>query len=405
MQTGLFRPTETHTVTDLTRYIRELFEVDYRLQDVWVEGEVSNLSRPGSGHVYFSMKDAGAQIRCVLWRGTAQQLTVAFKDGDVIVAHGRIGVYEQQGNYQLYVDAIQSAGGVGDLYRQFELLKAKLQAEGLFDAARKRTLPKVPRGVGLVTSPTGAALRDMLNVMARRWPMLHVILSPTAVQGEDAPQQIVAALHRLLARPDIDAIIVARGGGSIEDLWAFNDERVARAIAAAPVPVVSGVGHETDFTIADFVADVRAPTPSAAAELITPSRDDFIQTLDAFSSRLREVMDLRLNNARSSLEMNLRALGRLSPRVRLEQLRGRLDTMDQSLASLLSHRIDVWRERVTGVAARLSALHPSAVLKRGYAIVQHGKTGKLVWSVKQVKAGDRLRVQVSDGQFGVRVES
>ena len=235
MQMEMFGRPEAYTVSDLTRYIRDMFEVDYRLQDVWVQGEVSNLSRPASGHVYFSLKDAGAQIRCVMWRTAAQQ-SAAVRDGDVVVAHGRVSVYEPQGSYQLYVDVIQPAGGVGDLYRQFELLKARLQAEGLFDAGRKRPLPELPRRIGIVTSPTGAALRDLLNVLTRRWPLLEVVVAPTQVQGEAAPPQIVAALKRLYARGDLDAIVVARGGGSIEDLWAFNDERVARAIAAAPVP-------------------------------------------------------------------------------------------------------------------------------------------------------------------------
>ncbi len=404
MQTDLFGQPEAYTVSDLTRYIREVFEVDYRLQDVWVQGEVSNLSRPASGHVYFSLKDAGAQIRCVMWRSAAQQLTVTLSEGDAILAHGRVSVYEAQGNYQLYVDALRSAGGVGDLYRQFELLKAKLQAEGLFDAGRKRPLPALPERIGIVTSPTGAALRDMLNVLARRWPLLEAILAPTQVQGEDAPPQIVAALKRLYARKDVDAIIVARGGGSIEDLWAFNDERVARAIAAAPVPVISGVGHETDFTIADFVADVRAPTPSAAAELITPNRDEFLQTIDAQAARLSEIMDARLRAARSALEANLRALGHLSPQARLAAIRQRWGDVDASLSAALGHRLEVWRERIDGLSARLNALSPLAVLERGYAVVRHEVTGQIVRSVKQVKTGEPLRVRVSDGEFGARSE-
>ncbi len=404
MQPDLFGQPEAYTVSDLTRYIREMFEVDYRLQDVWVQGEVSNLSRPGSGHVYFSLKDAGAQIRCVMWRSAAQQQTVAFKDGDAIVAHGRVGVYETQGNYQLYVDVIRSAGGVGDLYRQFELLKARLQAEGLFDAYRKRPLPKLPQRVGIVTSPTGAALRDMLNVMSRRWPLLEVILAPTPVQGADAPPHIVAALQRLYARRDLDAIIVARGGGSIEDLWAFNDERVARAIFDAPLPVISGIGHETDFTIADFVADVRAPTPSAAAELIAPNRDDFLMTIDGHAARLNELMDDRLRDTRSALEMAVRALQHLSPQARVANTRQRLQDVREALATALSHRLELWRERIEGQAARLNALSPLAVLERGYAVVHHEKTGQIVRSVKQVKAGDRLQVRVSDGEFRARGE-
>ncbi|HJW82909.1 MAG TPA: exodeoxyribonuclease VII large subunit [Anaerolineae bacterium] len=403
MQMELFGQPEAYTVSDLTRYIREMFEVDYRLQDVWVQGEVSNLSRPASGHVYFSLKDAGAQIRCVMWRTAAQQ-SAAVRDGDVVVAHGRVSVYESQGSYQLYVDVIQPAGGVGDLYRQFELLKAKLQAEGLFDAGRKRPLPGLPRRIGIVTSPTGAALRDLLNVLSRRWPLLEVIVAPTQVQGEAAPPQIVAALKRLFARGDLDAIIVARGGGSIEDLWAFNDERVARAIAAAPVPVISGVGHETDFTIADFVADVRAPTPSAAAELVSPSRDDYLMTLDAHSARLSETMRERLDTLRARLDAGLRALGHLSPQARLVHDRQRLDDLSESFTAALGHRIALWRERLAGAAARLNALSPLAVLDRGYAVVRQAKTGTIVRSVKQAKAGDRLNVRVSDGEFEVRSE-
>jgi len=404
MQIDLFGQPEVYTVSDLTRTIRELLEVDYRLQDVRVQGEVSNLSRPGSGHVYFSLKDAGAQIRCVMWRSAAQQQSAVFKEGDAIVAHGRVGVYEAQGNYQLYVDAIQSAGGVGDLYRQFELLKARLQAEGLFDAERRRPLPELPKRIGIVTSPTGAALRDMLNVLSRRWPLLEVILVPTLVQGDDAPSQIVAALKRLYARKDVDAIVVARGGGSIEDLWAFNDERVARAIFAAPVPVISGVGHETDFTIADFVADVRAPTPSAAAELLTPNRDDTLLTIDAYAARLNEVIDTRLRDARSVLAMNVRALQHLSPRARLSNIRQRFRALNEALQAALGHGLELWRERIEGASARLNALSPLAVLDRGYAVVRHEKTGKIVRSVKQVKIGDRLQVRVSDGEFGARGE-
>ena len=404
MQMDMFGQPEAYSVSDLTRYIREMLETDYRLQDVWVQGEVSNLSRPGSGHVYFSLKDAGAQIRCVIWRSAAQLMTVALREGEAIVAHGRVSVYEQQGNYQLYVDAVQSAGGIGDLYRQFELLKAKLQAEGLFDAERKRPLPELPRRIGIVTSPTGAAIRDMLNVISRRWPLLEVILAPTQVQGDDAPPQIVAALRRLYARRDLDAIIVARGGGSIEDLWAFNDERVARAIVAAPVPVVCGVGHETDFTIADFVADVRAPTPSAAAELVTPSRDDTLLTVDAYAARLKERLQDRLDAARSSLTMHTRALQHLSPQTRLATIRERLSDLSGSLATALLHTVELWRERVDGQAARLSALGPLAVLERGYAIVTLTKTGAIVRSVKQVKSGDRLNVRVTDGEFGAQGE-
>ncbi len=318
MQASLFSQPETLTVTDLTRYIREMFEMDYRLQDVWVQGEISNFSRPSSGHVYFSLKDSGAALKCVMWRTAVTAAVKRLREGDAIVAHGKLGVYEPQGTYQLYVDAIQTAG-VGDLYQQFERLKAQLQAEGLFESDRKRPLPGIVRTIGIVTSPTGAALQDMLNIIGRRWPLLRIVLSPTPVQGSDAPPKIIAALKRLYQRDDLDAIIIGRGGGSIEDLWCFNDENVARTIAQSPIPIVSGVGHEVDFTIADFVADVRAPTPSAAAELITPDQTEVRSMLDGAAQELTSLMSDRLRNTRLSLAANERVLQHLSPRVTTAQ--------------------------------------------------------------------------------------
>ncbi|MCK4449981.1 MAG: exodeoxyribonuclease VII large subunit, partial [Anaerolineae bacterium] len=252
---------EPYTVSQLTGHIRRLIEDDPELSDVWVEGEVSNFSRAFSGHCYFTLKDAGSQIGCVMWRSVAILQDYLPVDGDLVLAYGRVGVYEASGRYQLYVDQIRPAG-VGDLYRQFELLKARLEAEGLFAPERKRPLPGFPRCIGVVTSPTAAALRDILNVLGRRYPLAEVLLAPTQVQGDAAPPQIVAALEALNTRDDVDVIIVARGGGSLEDLWAFNDERVTRAIAGSRIPVICGVGHETDFSLVGFAADVRAPTPS-----------------------------------------------------------------------------------------------------------------------------------------------
>src|SRR5512136_487978 len=243
-QMDLFSSPAPMTVGALTRYIREMFEVDYRLQDVWVEGEVSVVSRPSSGHIYFTLKDAAAQIACVMWKSAAPMFGALLVHGGQIVAHGKVSVYEPRGSYQLYVDRVQSKG-LGDLHAQFELLKARLEAEGLFAPERRRPLPEFPHCMGVVTSPTGAVIRDICNILARRWPLVQVILAPTQVQGQDAPPQIVAALDALYRRDDLDLIIVARGGGSLEDLWAFNDERVARKIADSPVPVVSGVGRQT----------------------------------------------------------------------------------------------------------------------------------------------------------------
>ena len=250
------------SVTDLTRYLRELLESDELLQDVWVQGEVSNLSRPASGHLYLTLKDDSASLRCVMWRNAVLRQGFVPRDGDAIQVHGAISIYEAGGQYQLYADIFRPAGE-GALFQEFLRLKALLETEGLFDPQRKRPIPSRPRCIGIVTSPTGAALQDMLNTLKRRYPLVEVVLAPTPVQGDAAPLGIITALHDVVRVANPDVIILARGGGSIEDLWAFNDERVARAIAASPVPVITGVGHETDFTIADFVSDLRAPTPTA----------------------------------------------------------------------------------------------------------------------------------------------
>ncbi len=403
MQASLFAQPEAITVTDLTRYIRELFEVDYRLQDVWVQGEVSNLSRPSSGHVYFSLKDSGASIKCVMWRNTVTAQVHRLRDGDAIVAHGKIGIYEPQGVYQLYVDKLQTAG-VGDLYQQFELLKVKLEAEGLFDPDRKRPLPETVRAVGLVTSPTGAALQDMLTVIGRRWPLMRIVLSPTPVQGDDAPPKIIAALRRLYRRTDMDAIIVARGGGSIEDLWCFNDEAVARTIAQSPVPIVSGVGHEVDFTIADFVADVRAPTPSAAAELITPDQAEVRTIIGGYQVELTSIVSDRIRQAHLNVQSNERALQHLSPRVKLANARQRLDDLMSKMQAVMLHDLLLQRERIKSLSAQLSAFNPLNVLARGYAVVRREATDEVVRSVAQVRLDERLLIRVSDGEFGVRRE-
>jgi exodeoxyribonuclease VII large subunit len=386
------------TVTDLTRYIRQMFELDYRLQDVWVQGEVSNLSRPSSGHVYFTLKDSGAAIKCAMWRASVTPNVHRLREGDAILAHGKISVYEVQGAYQLYVDAIQSAG-VGDLYQQFELLKAKLQAEGLFDPDRKRALPASVHAIGIVTSPTGAALQDMLNIIGRRWPLLRVVLSPTPVQGDDAPPKIIAALERLYQRDDLDAIIIARGGGSIEDLWCFNDERVARAIARSPVPTISGVGHEVDFTIADFVADMRAPTPSAAAELITPDQEEVRSTLGDYAATLDAILSDRIRQYRLRVQLNERALSHLSPRVKLANSRQRLDDASSKMQDAVLHGLVLRQERVKSLGAQLNAYNPLNVLARGYAVVRKETSGEVVRSVAQVTADERLTIRVSDGEF------
>ena len=403
-QIPLFAPETppTWSVTDLTRYLRDLLESDFNLQDVWVSGEVSNVSTPRSGHLYFTLKDANASLRCVMWKSQVARLRFLPRDGEAIEAHGKISVYEQGGQYQLYADTLRQTGE-GALYQEFLRLKAKLEAEGLFEEGRKRPIPAWPRCIGIVTSPTGAALQDMLNTLRRRYPLADVILAPTAVQGADAPAGIVAgvvALNRHSPPPDV--ILVARGGGSIEDLWAFNDEYVARAIAGSRIPVITGVGHETDFTIADFAADLRAPTPTAAAELATPDQADLRHTLAEMRSALARSLQTALQNRRWTLSDLQHRLRRHSPQTRIQNHRQRLDEWLRRAGTGLAHRLSMERARLEGTALRLEALSPLAVLERGYAVVSR-PDGEVVRSVSQVKTGDALDVRVSDGAFGVRV--
>lgn len=400
-QLSFFQP-PTWTVSDLTNYLRDLIAGDEALQDLWVMGEVSNVSRPSSGHLYFVLKDAGASLRCVMWRSQVAQQTFVPRDGDAIEAHGYVDVYLAGGQYQLYADFIRPAGE-GILFQEFLRLKARLEKEGLFDPARKRPIPKWPQRIGIVTSPTAAALRDILNTLRRRYPLVEVVLSPTPVQGEEAPLGIVQALEAVnrLVHPDV--ILLARGGGSIEDLWAFNDERVARAIVASTAPVVTGVGHETDFTIADFAADLRAPTPTAAAELVTPNRADLLVTLSEMKQRLERAMRSRLDAQRWALEDWLRRLRFRSPQARLRTDRQRLDELSHRSEVAMEHALRLQRTRLLSLEQRLAALNPRSVLERGYAVVSQ-LDGTLVRSVSQVNPDERLNVQVQDGSFGVRVE-
>lgn len=389
-------------VSQLTRYIRDLLEGDFRLQDLWLEGEVSNFSRSAAGHIYFTLKDDVSQIRCVLWRSDAARQRSLPRNGEAIVAHGRVAVYAAQGNYQFYVDAVQPAG-IGILHLAFEELKARLQAEGLFDAARKRPLPAFPRCLGIVTSPQAAALRDILHILNRRYPLVEVVLAPCLVQGDGAPEQIVAALAALSALPEVEVIIVARGGGSLEELWAFNDERVARAMAGCRVPVVSGVGHETDFTIADFVADVRAPTPTAAAALVVPDMRELRSAIWDHQRRLIAAIEERLEDARLRLQHAGRVLTRFSPEVRLARDRQRVDELLARATMLVQHRLTLAQERVRSYQLQLASLNPQATLARGYSIIRLGTTGQVVSSIAQVRPGDSLDVQVKDGSFGATV--
>ncbi len=393
-----------YTISQLTSFIRDLIEGEPALSDVWVEGEVSNFTRASSGHCYFTLKDAGAQIGCVMWRSIAQLQRYLPANGDQVLAHGRVGVYETGGRYQLYADHLEPAG-LGSLYLEFERLKARLLAEGLFAPERKRPLPRFPRRIGLVTSPAAAALRDIVTVLRRRYPLAELLLAPTLVQGEGAPAQIVAALQALAERGRVDVIIVARGGGSLEELWAFNDERVVRAIAGSPVPVICGVGHETDVSLADFAADVRAPTPSAAAELVAPDRAELRAMVAGLAAAQVEAALSLLEELRWRLADRQQALRHFSPEARVQQVRQRVDEWQARIGQAASHRLALERERLAGLSARLVSLSPLATLERGYAIVRHGPSGAIVRSPRQVSAGDALAIRVAEGEFGAEVKA
>lgn len=399
-QLPLFEP-KSWSVTNLTRYLRDLIESDLSLQDLWVYGEVSNLSQPSSGHLYFTLKDSRATIRCVMWREAVDRQPFLPRDGQAIEVHGGIGLYEAGGQYQLYADTVRPAGE-GVLYQEFLRLKARLEAEGLFDAEYKRSVPAWPRRLGIVTSPTGAALRDILQTIQRRYPAVEVILAPTPVQGDAAPVGIVNALQALNRIGQIDVILLARGGGSIEDLWAFNDERVARAVLDSKAPVITGIGHETDFTIADFTADLRAPTPTAAAEMATPNRDDLLNTLAELKSRLEYTWQTLLDTYRWSLGGLVGNLRLHSPLARLRSDRQWLDELTRRAEVNVVHQLQVQHTMVVSFDQRLTALNPLSVLKRGYAIVSR-EDGLVIRSVDQVDVGDDLDVRVSDGEIGVKV--
>lgn len=385
------------SVSQLNRYVRNLLSADSTLQDCWVEGEVSNYSQAASGHVYFTLKDDSARLSCVMWRSNVEWQTYLPEQGDAVLCHGHVSVYEARGRYQLYVDEIQPAGR-GILHLEFEALKKKLAAEGLFDEARKRPLPAHPRRIGVVTSPQAAALRDICHVLARRYALPEVILAPALVQGDEAPAQIVAALQAVNLA-EVDVVILARGGGSLEELWAFNDERVARAIAASQTPVVCGVGHETDYTIADFAADVRAPTPSAAAELVVPDGVELRQALRGLQMRLVASIGQQLSKKGHSVEQQRQTLARYSPVRIIDEYRQRVDGLAQAGQRATVHRLALARERLNSRVTQLRALDPKATLARGYAIVSRLDTRRPVTSVQHVQPGDALSVQVKDGAF------
>jgi len=389
---------EVYSVAQVATYVRELLETDVHLADLWVEGEVSNLSRSAAGHTYFTLKDESAQIRCVMFR--RQHAGTPLEDGTQVTAHGRISFFERRGELQLNVDFVQPAG-VGIWQAKLERLKAQLEEEGLFEPSRKRPLPSFPRRIGVVTSPAGAVFHDICNIVGRRWPLTEIVLAPTPVQGDEAAPAIVEALSALNSESDIDVIIVARGGGSVEELWPFNEEVVARAIYASRIPIVSAVGHETDYTIADYVADLRAPTPSAAAELVVPDRSEVSRQIRGSMVTMEGWMAGQVARHRAGADQLLLRLRRSVPNV--EQERQRLALLLGSAQSAMAQSLNGGRERLKAYALQLRSLEPRGTLARGYALVQRRADGQVVRSVSQVKGRERLDVHVADGRFPAEV--
>ncbi len=434
------------SVSELNRCIKQVLEQDNRLSDVWVRGEISNFTHHSSGHMYFTLKDRDSRLKVVMFASYNRFLRFLPKDGTKAIVRGSISAFERDGAYQLYAREMQP-DGLGSLYLAFEQLKEKLAKEGLFAPERKRPLPRFPKRVGVVTSPTGAAIRDICTTIRRRYPQAEIILSPAIVQGVEAPVSIVSAIHIINRHPDVDVLIVGRGGGSIEELWAFNDEQVARAIAASRVPVISAVGHETDVTIADFVADVRAATPTAAAELAVPHYLEWVERVKQLEARMHRAIHGSLTVQRKRLERIEQSYAMRRPQRRLEEAQQRLDDLHTRMRSAMKQLVSRRRERLqlvsqqvyryrladqaakrreqlgsslqrlqqlmlqqvrharmtwVGRVAQLDALSPLKVMQRGYSLVY--KEGQLVKSVDQFAPGDKLMIRLSDGSVAANVD-
>jgi len=387
------------SVSDLTRYLRQVIESDDVLQDVWVQGEVSNLARPGSGHIYFTLKDIGASLRCVLWRNNAIRLASLIKEGIAIEVHGNVTVYDAAGQYQMIVDGIRSKGE-GILYQEFIRLKKLLEEEGLFDPDRKLAIPLDANRIGIITSLTGASLQDVLNTIRRRNPLLNIFIVPSAVQGESAPLELISAIAemKVIVKPEL--ILIVRGGGSIEDLWVFNDENVVRAIAACEIPTITGIGHETDFTLSDFAADLRAPTPTAAAELATPKtildlKNDLKQTSEVLFSLFEQSIEQKKDQVN---EISAR-LTYISPERRIQSEWQTMDGLTRRLNSTQLFHLSIKKTRIVGLVERLTSLNPMDVIKRGYAVVTRTVDYSLITRIGQLSPGEDLSIQVQDGSI------
>ncbi len=402
-QTSLFSISQDAlSVAQFTNQIKSALENNLLFQNVWVKGEISNLSKPASGHLYFTLKDSQAALRCVMWRSQVARLLQMPKEGDAVEVKGSVTVYEKSGQYQLVTNLIRPAGE-GKLYQAFLETKQKLENEGLFDASHKRPIPYLPKTIGIVTSATGAAVRDMLHTIERRYPLARVVLAPATVQGDAAAKELIAALQRLNNEVHPDVILIGRGGGSLEDLWCFNDEALARAIYASEAPVISGVGHETDFTIADFVADLRAPTPTAAAELATPDQKEFLLQLDSASVYFEAMITEKMATLHANLDDEKRLLNLLSPEKQLALHRENLRTLSETQTRIMQQKLSHVRQQLNHAKESLELLTPQNVLKRGYAIVYKEETP--ISSVNAVTVDDKIQIQFSDGNLNATLNT
>ena len=390
-----------HSVSEITDLLKSLIEQQPHLQNVWVQGQVSNYSKSAAGHIYFTLKDEKSQIRCALFRSSAVRVRFSPRDGEEVLVQGKIGIYAVRGEYQITVNNVEPIG-IGALQRAFEELKQQLADEGLFDVHHKKPLPEFPKKIGVVTSATGAAFQDICQQLRKRYPLAKVLLHPTLVQGEGAAEGIAQALQVMNQRNDIDVLIVGRGGGSIEDLWAFNEELVARAIFASTIPVVSAVGHETDFTISDMVADHRAPTPSAAIEHIVPDQEELFAQLEGYDAWLRRIINDQFDAQKTRLQ-DLET--RLSPTRRkdaINQLSQRIDDLETGCRNAMARCLSNSERDLHTLGQRLNALSPLATLQRGYSISRKTE-GEVLTSTEQVSIGDRVEIQLADGYFACRV--
>jgi exodeoxyribonuclease VII large subunit len=389
------------SVSQINFYIKSIIENDGSLQFVLVTGEISNLTvHQRSGHIYLSLKDSNSVISAVMFAGNARRLKFRLENGMKVICRGRISVYEPSGRYQLYIEDMQP-DGVGALTLAFEQLKKSLAQKGLFDNAHKKPLPKFPKTIGVITSPTGAAVQDITNIIRRRFPSADIVLAPVLVQGESAPEQLVRAVNKFSASKIADVVIIGRGGGSAEDLWAFNDEQLAYAVYNCETPIISGVGHETDFTICDFVADVRASTPSAAAELAVPDRQELMSYYFKQKQYISAMLDRKIKTAQLRLENQQRRMSASSPKLKAEQLEKQLSAKSEKLKRFMNIYISNKENKLIAAKGKLDGLNPLNVLNRGYAIAE--KDEKIITSSKQLKDGDDFTVVLSDGKINAKV--